>query len=138
MVARQPAGAADGALTLALGVSGALTARGGSGGGLCCGANGKAVLRYGDLSVNDARGKALPARMTVAHGRVLLSIDARGARYPLTVDPLVQDAELTNSTEEGEGDLGFSVAIDGSTIVVGCDGSEGGCDRTPGRGIRFH
>ena len=137
-VARQPAGAADGALTLALGVSGTLTARGRSGGGLVlAGTDGKAVLRYGDLSVNDARGKALPARMTVAHGRVLISIDTRGARYPLTVDPLVQDAELTNSTEEGEGDLGFSVAIDGSTIVVGATEAKVGATEHQGAAYVF-
>ncbi len=66
-----PTGTADGTLTLALGVSGTLTARPGTAGGLeLVGADGKAVLRYGDLSVTDARGRALPAHMAVEHGRV--------------------------------------------------------------------
>jgi hypothetical protein len=135
-IATKPAGAASGALTLALGLSGTLTARPGAGGGLVLtGASGKAVLRYGDLSVTDASGRSLPAHMTVAHGRVLISVDARGARYPLTVDPLVQDAELTNSTEEGEGDFGFSVAIDGSTIVVGA--TEAKVDATEHQGAAY-
>lgn len=66
-IAREPAGAAHGALTLALGLSGTLTARPGSAGGLVLvGANGRAVLRYGELSVSDARGRSLPAHMTAS------------------------------------------------------------------------
>jgi FG-GAP repeat len=118
---RGPAGAAAGALTLALGVSGTLTARPGAGGGLVlAGTGGKAVLRYGDLSVTDARGKSLPAHMTAGHGRVLISVDARGARYPLTVDPLLsQVAELYASDGEKEDQLGGAIAASGSTVVVG-------------------
>src|SRR5271163_1217152 len=74
-----PAGTAGGALTLALGLSGTLTARPGTAGSLMfTGADGKAVLRYGDLSVTDARGTALPARMTLPHGRVLITVEAKG------------------------------------------------------------
>ena len=121
-IGSKPAGAADGALTLALGLSGTLTARPGTAGGLVLtGTGGKAVLRYGDLSVSDASGRSLPARMTIAHGRALISVDTRGARYPLTVDPLVQDAELTDLGEDGEYFFGFSVAIDGGTVVVGAN-----------------
>ncbi len=75
--------------------------------------------------------------MTVAHGRVLISVDTRGASYPIRVDPLVQDAELTNSTEEGEGDLGFSVAIDGSTIVVGATEAKVGATEHQGAAYVF-
>ena len=119
-VAAKPAGATNGALTLALGLSGTLTARPGADGGLVLtGAGGKAVLRYGDLSVTDARGRALPAHMTVEHGRVLISVDARGARYPLTVDPLMSVAELYASDGEKEDELGTSVAISGNVVVAG-------------------
>ena len=119
-IASAHAGAADGALTLALGLSSALTARPGMAGGLVLdGASGKAMLRYGDLSVTDARGRTLPAHMAVKHGRVLISIDARGASYPLRIDPLIQDAELTAADGGLEDDLGDSVAVSGSTIVVG-------------------
>jgi hypothetical protein len=120
-IARQPAGAGSGALTLALGVSGTLTARPGEAGGLLLvGARGKAVLSYGDLSVSDANGRALPAHMRVAHGRVLISVDARGALYPLTVDPLLsQVGELYASDGVKESELGNAVAASGSTVVVG-------------------
>jgi hypothetical protein len=116
----KPAGSTNGALTLTLGLSGTLIARQDAGGGLVLtGAGGKEVLRYGDLGVTDARGKTLPAHMTVKQGHVLISVDARGASYPLRVDPLVQDAELTSADGLTEDNLGTSVAVTGSTIVVG-------------------
>ena len=78
------------------------------------------MLRYGDLSVTDARGRTLPAHMTVKHGRVLISVDARGARYPLTVDPLlVSVGELYASDGVTEDELGDSVSASGDTVVVG-------------------
>jgi hypothetical protein len=137
-IAREPAGAADGLLTLALGVSGTLAARPEADGGvMLAGSNGKAMLRYNDLSVSDESGRSLPAHMTIAHGHVLISVDARGAHYPIRVDPLVQDAELTNSTEKGEGDFGFSVAIDGSTIVVGATEAQVGATEHQGAAFVF-
>ncbi len=84
------------------------------------GADGKAVLRYDDLSVTDARGRALPAHMAVEHGRVSISIDARGAHYPLTVDPLLnQVGELYESEGATEDMFGAAIAASGSTVVVG-------------------
>jgi hypothetical protein len=117
----KPAGATDGALTLALGVSGTLTARPSAKGDLVFAeAGGKAVLHYGGLSVTDASGRALPARMTVEHGRVLISVDARGAHYPLTVDPLLnQIGELYESAGAAEDMFGAAIAASGSTVVVG-------------------
>ncbi len=119
-IAKPPAGAAGGALTLAVGASGTLELQAGTAGGLTlAGADGKPVLSYGDLSVVDARGRSLPARMTAAHGRVLISVDARGARYPLTVDPLVSIAELYASSGKEDEVLGYSVAVSGKTVVAG-------------------
>jgi FG-GAP repeat len=117
----KPADATSSALTLMLGLSGTLTARPGASGGLVlAGASGKAVLRYGDLSVSDASGKTLPAHMTIKHGRVLISVDARGAHYPLTVDPLLNKvAELYASEGEKEDQFGGAIAASGSTVVVG-------------------
>ena len=48
---------------------------------------------------------------------MLLRVDDAGARYPLRVDPVVQQAELTASDLGGL--LGASVAISGNTIVAG-------------------
>ena len=124
----KPAGATSVALTLALGLSGTLTARPGAAGGLVLtGASGKAVLRYGDLSVTDARGRTLPAHMTAEHGRVLISVNARGAHYPLTVDPLMSVAELYASSGLENEELGYSVAVSGKTVVAGApDATVGG------------
>jgi hypothetical protein len=121
-IGTKPAGVtSNGALTLALGFSGTLAARPSADGGLVLtGAGGKAMLRYGDLSVTDARGRTLPAHMTVEHGRVLIGVDARGARYPLTVDPLLnQVGELYASEGEKEDQFGGAIAASGGTVVVG-------------------
>ena len=77
-------------------------------------------LRYAGLEASDARGRGLRAWLQTRGGRVLVHVDDRGARYPLRVDPLIQQAELTASAEGG-GDLGVSVAVSGDTIVAGAD-----------------
>ena len=137
-LASAPSGAGDGALTLALRLSGTLTARPGASGGLVLtGAGGKAVLRYGDLSVSDARGRALPARMTLAHGRLLISVDTRGARYPLTVDPLMSVAELYASSGAEEEELGYSVAASGKTVVAGAPNATVGGHKSAGAAYVF-
>ncbi|HEY3829234.1 MAG TPA: FG-GAP repeat protein [Solirubrobacteraceae bacterium] len=109
-IARRPAGA--GALTLALAVPrsarlerGALSLPGG--------------LRYTGVHATDAGGRTLPAWLQMRDGRVLLRVDDRGARYPLRVDPFVQQAELTSADAGAEDDLGDSVAVSGDTAVVG-------------------
>lgn len=120
-VRAQPGSAGRARLTLTLGLSGTLTARHGTSGGLAfAGASGKAVLRYGGLAVTDATGRSLPAYMTVGSGHVSIEIDARHARYPLTVDPLIsQVGELYASDGVKEAELGNAVAVSGSTVVVG-------------------
>jgi hypothetical protein len=83
---------------------------------------GVAVLRYGELSVVDDRGRSLPAAMRLAGGDLQLLIDDRGARYPLHVDPFLQQgSKLTGGEETGSAQLGEGVALsaDGNTAVVG-------------------
>jgi hypothetical protein len=132
-------GATNDALTLALGVSGTLSARPGTAGGLVLAtAKGGPVLRYGDLSVTDASGKTLPAHMTVEHGRVLISVDASGARYPLTVDPLMSVAELYASPGTEEEELGYSaVAVSGKTVVAGAPSATVGGHKSAGAAYVF-
>ncbi len=79
-----------------------------------------AGLRYDGLRAVDARGRVLASAMRVSGGRAILSIDDRGAAYPITVDPLVQQAQLIEPGGGASQDaFGYSVAISGSTIVVG-------------------
>ena len=115
-IARRPAG--SGVLTLSLAVSGG--ARLDRGTVLLPGG-----LRYDGLRATDAGGRALPAWLQVRDGRVLVRVDDRGARYPLRIDPTVQQAELTPSDGVGSADrtrgdeFGYSVATSGNTVVVG-------------------
>jgi FG-GAP repeat/IPT/TIG domain len=96
---------------------------------------GDAQLRYGNLLTTDASGRALRTWLELGSGHVLIRVDAAGARYPLTIDPLVQaGSKLTGSDEQGEGMLGTSVALsaDGSTLLVG-----GPRDENPDRGAAW-
>jgi hypothetical protein len=82
------------------------------------------VLAYGELEARDARGVPLESSMHLLGKQILLEVNTRGARYPLSVDPLIQAApKLVEGTAEGldGGDFGFSVALseDGDTAVVG-------------------
>jgi hypothetical protein len=82
-------------------------------------AAGEPRLRYSGLQARDSSGRELTARLDVQGQRLMLRIQDRNARYPIVVDPWVQTAELTSS-DGGPGDqFGWSVAVSGSTVVVG-------------------
>ncbi len=122
-VARAPAGRAAGPLTLAIALSGNARAALEEGAqSVTFSRAGKPVLRYSGLSASDARGRALHAWLALEGGRLLLRVDAAGARYPLRIDPFVQQGEkLTGKEETGEGELGASVALsaNGETALIG-------------------
>ncbi len=83
---------------------------------------GATALRYGGLSASDASGRTLRSWLALRGGHVLLRVDARGAGYPLRIDPLIEPSEkLTGANEVGEGQFGLSVALsaDGTTALVG-------------------
>jgi regulation of enolase protein 1 (concanavalin A-like superfamily) len=125
-IRERPAGENTGApLQFDLGVRGSLAAEVGADGlGVAFrDASGATVLNYTGLKVWDADGKTLAARFapTVpsATGSLQLLVEERGARYPVTVDPIVQQAYL-KASNTGGGDLfGLSVAVSGNTVVVG-------------------
>ena len=128
-VVHRPAGERGHELTLALAVTGALRARESSGSEIDFLGSGHAVVaRYGALNAVDAAGQRLPSALRVSHGRVLIAVDDRGARYPITIDPLVQQgAKLTGGNESGPGAFGASVALsaDGNTALVGGNSDHG-------------
>src|SRR5579884_3212339 len=116
----RPAGAAQLPVTLAVRLTGTLRARLRGNGLLLVGGHDRPRLRYDQLSVTDATGRRLPARLSLSYGWIEISIRDHGARYPLTVDPTVtQTAELTASDGAANDNFGSSVAVSGSTIVVG-------------------
>jgi hypothetical protein len=123
-LARPPAGRPLGPLTLSMALSGSAHASLGRGEQSITFSHGGApVLRYGGLSATDARGHALRAWLALSAGRALLRVDARNARYPLRIDPLVHQGEkLTVSGLTGPyGYVGQSVALsaDGNTALIG-------------------
>ena len=118
-----PAGLPAGPLTIALALSGNVHATlDGGAQGVTLARHGEAPLRYKALSVRDATGRVLGAWMSLQRGRILLHANTRHARYPLYVDPLIQQGEkLTGGGESEDAQFGISVALsaDGDTALIG-------------------
>jgi hypothetical protein len=83
---------------------------------------GISVLTYTGLVVFDADGTHLDASLARRAGGLVLSVDERAARYPLTIDPVAQQAYLKASNTDADDRFGVSVAISGNTVVVGANG----------------
>ena len=83
--------------------------------------NGQAALRYTGLKARDATGRELRSWLEVRGERLLVRVEDGGARYPVVVDPWVQRAELTASDGAFFDQFGISVAVSGSTAVVGAN-----------------
>jgi hypothetical protein len=119
-LARPPAGAA-GEVSLALVSSGDFTPRldDDERGVTLVDREGRPGLRYAGLTAFDAEGRELPARLDIEANVLRLSVDDRGAQYPITVDPIIERARLLASDSAPNAMFGFAVAISGDTIVVG-------------------
>ncbi len=117
-------------LTLAVSLSGNAHASLGKGGrSIDFSRAGAPTLSYGGLVARDASGRTVRSWMSLSHGRLLLGLDAAGARYPLRIDPLVKQSGKLKAGEALEGGrLGFSVALssDGNTALVGAPGYNAG------------
>jgi IPT/TIG domain/FG-GAP repeat len=80
-----------------------------------------AKLSYGSLVATDARGDVLRSWLALRGRTVLLGVDTRGARYPLRIDPVIQQLPTLAPGAESEGaEFGFDVALsaDGNTALV--------------------
>ena len=116
---RRPSG--TGPLTVTVAISrGVRVQLDGHGGALLAPAGG-GLLHYTDVSAVDATGRALRAGLILRRGRLSLIVDDRGARYPLRIDPLVEQTKLFGSGATGNADQGYSVALSqhGTTALVG-------------------
>ncbi|MBV9945212.1 MAG: hypothetical protein JO262_24020, partial [Solirubrobacterales bacterium] len=119
-LARRPTGS-PGLVTLAMRLGG-LRARLSHPGLEFLARSGAVALRYGGLVAFDASGRRVAAWLSLSGSRLLLNADDRGARYPLRIDPFIQQgSKLTASDESGAGQFGASVALseDGNTALIG-------------------
>lgn len=83
-------------------------------------ASGATVLNYSGLKVWDADGTILASRFEPAGEKNFrLVVDERGARYPITIDPIAQQAYLKASNTDATDQFGYSVAVSGDTVVIG-------------------
>ena len=123
-IARRPGDAAAGPLEVQLAVRGPLVARAGGDGRSVTfhDIRGKARATYRDLWVEDAAGRDLPATMTVSPGgAIIIKVQDAGARYPVTIDPMLLGVVNKVIAVDGSKNdqFGWAVDIDGDTAVVG-------------------
>jgi len=87
------------------------------------------TLRYGSLSARDASGRALASRLALHGATVTIEVDTSGARYPVTIDPLIGQGEERplpiGETEDGQFGFSISLSSDGATALVGAPADTG-------------
>mgnify|MGYP001441072270 CR=1 FL=1 len=83
--------------------------------------DGTARLRYEGLKVLDASGKTLPAHLVVQRGVIEIDVRTAGARFPIQIDPFVEQAEIPGIGRQNFGGEGSGVALsaDGNTALIG-------------------
>jgi hypothetical protein len=145
-IPRSPSAHAAGPLTLSMALSGeAHASLAPDGHSITFSHAGSSALRYTGLTATDATGRTLHSWLELNAGRVELRVDTRGARYPLAIDPLIQQGEKLTAGDGVRDLTGFSVALsaDGNTALIGApsagvalvftrSGSGSGSTWTPG------
>jgi hypothetical protein len=83
--------------------------------------DGSKVLTYGGLRAYDAAGKELLTWLEVKGSQLWVKIKDDLATYPVTIDPLVQQQELTASDGAANDYFGRSASLssDGNTALIG-------------------
>jgi len=109
-------------LALTLNVRGTLSARGAGQAIQFVNAAGATVIDYAGLKAWDATGRQLTARMEGLGSRVRIEVDDRNATYPVTIDPVAQQAYVKASNTDAGDNFGTAVAISGDTAVVSAVG----------------
>jgi hypothetical protein len=89
-------------------------------------------LRYAGLRATDASGRVLPSWLALAHGQLLIKVADRGVRYPVRIDPIVAQANLTASDGAVGDEFGSSVAVSGHTLVAAAPGHKNSSSGGPG------
>ena len=87
---------------------------------------GGVILNYSGLKVWDADGVTLNSRFEQAEdGQFRIAVDESEARYPITIDPIAQQAYLKASNAGQVDYFGYAVAVSGDTVVIGAYGEDG-------------
>jgi hypothetical protein len=138
MIARPPAARTRGTLSLAVAVSGTLSPRlSRDHRVVALLSQDRPVMRYSGLFAADAGGRPLRSWFELRGRTLLIRVDDRGARYPLSIDPFFQQASLTASDGAANDFFGISVAISGDTAVVGSYQSDVGSNVDQGAAYVF-
>lgn len=78
------------------------------------------AVTYRGLKAWDADGRELSASFSLkGTNQLILTVDDAGARYPVTIDPIAQQAYAKASNTESDDGFGSAVAVSGNTVVVG-------------------
>ena len=85
-------------------------------------AAGATALTYDGLVAFDAEGTQLETWLEASESGIRIAVLEEGARYPLTVDPVMQTAYLKASNTAQFDEFGGAVAVSGNTVVVGALG----------------
>jgi PGF-pre-PGF domain-containing protein len=92
------------------------------------------VFAYTGLKAWDAAGRDLPARLILEGNRLSWEIDDSGALYPVSIDPLVSQVQmLTSSDGKANDHFGTSIAMSGSTTIVGAPFADVGLKSNQGQ-----
>lgn len=136
ILARHPADGPDGEIRLEVQLSGLHATAGDQDDVLILRSDdGIPRLKYAGLKAWDADGDPLTATMSPSPDGIVLAVRSEGARFPVTIDPLITSFEQQLGPEvSGDGSeldqFGQAVALDGTSAVVGApaDDTGGGTD----------
>ncbi len=82
--------------------------------------HGSTAISYGALRATDATGRTLQSSLSLQGSTLTLHVETAGARYPLSIDPLIQKGgKLTGTGAEARFGTSMALSADGSTLIVG-------------------
>jgi hypothetical protein len=96
-------------------------------------AGGVGAVRYSKLHALDATGRGLPAKFILTSKTIDILVDASGALYPITIDPIASSPNWTAESNQAYAYFGFSVGTAGdvngdgySDVIVGAEQYDNG------------
>ncbi len=115
------------ALTFGLNVRGSLQAEISKGGRSVRFVDSESVtaLTYAGLHVFDANGQDLVARFEGGGSSFSIVVDEANATYPITIDPVAQQAYLKASNTDSVDAFGSAVAVSGDLVAVSSPNEDG-------------